>query len=195
MLAMYKYLLCLLLASCLLLCGCNSAKELGKTLGDLAKVRAELINKFGEKDINIRVNTFQHGTNISVVYANSPLNSKTMEERAKRAQETAEIVRQHYPAIKNINEIWVAFVRVTTRLVVLHWSEMVDARGFDNEARPLRDFVNTPSKPDQPEVWYSEKKNQTDISSGVLQLEGTPEKGVIVAPHFSVAGDVNKIKP
>ena len=126
MLTLYRHALWLLLISSLLVCGCSTAKDLGKTLGELATVRAELIKKFGEQDVNVHANTFQNETSISVVYVNSPLNQKTTEERGKRAQETAEIVRQHYPSIKNVSEIWVGFMRSTTRMVVFHWNEMLD---------------------------------------------------------------------
>jgi hypothetical protein len=158
-------------------------------------VRAEIINKFGEKDVNLNVNTFENRARISVVYVNSPLNQKTTEGRAKRAQETAEIVRQHYPSIKNVSEIWVGFMRATTRLVVFHWSEMIEAYGFDNDARALRDPGSAPLDPTQPAVRYSASQNQTEISSSAILLEGTSEKGVILFPHFSVAGNVNKITP
>lgn len=181
--------------SCLLAFGCSTAKDVGQTLNDLTNVRAELIKKFGEKDVNLNLNTFQSGTRISVTYVNSPLNQKTTAERAKRSQETAELVRQHYPSIKNVSEIWVGFARVTTRLLVLHWSEMLEAYGFDSEARALRDPGAAPSDPSQPVVRYSASQNKTDISSSGIQLEGTPEKGVTFVPHFSVAGDVNRITP
>ena len=194
MLTLYRHVLWLVLTSCLLVCGCRTAKDLGKSLGELAMVRAELIKKFGEQDVNVRVDTFQDLTSISVVYVNSLLNQKTAEERAKRAQETAEIVRQNYPSIKNVREIWVGFMRVTTRLVLFHWSEMIDVLGFDNEARALRDHGDVPLDPSQPAVNYLASQNKTDIS-GSIQLEGTPEKGVTVLPHFSVAGDVNKTTP
>ena len=192
---MYRYSLCVVLTSCLLAYGCSTAKDLGKTLGDLTTVRAELIKKFGEQDVNVRVNTFQNRTGISVIYVNSPLNQKTTEERAKRAQETAEIVRQHYPSIKNVSEILVGFMRATTRLVIFHWSEMLETHVFDNEARALRDPGNAPLDPSQPVVRYLAPQNKTDISSSGIQLEGTPEKGVTLVPHFSVAGNVNKITP
>jgi hypothetical protein len=184
-----------LLTSCLLASGCNKAKDLGNTLGALAKVRAELIQKFGEEDVDLRLNTFQNLTSISVKYVNSPLNQKTTEERAKRAQETAEIVRQHYPSIKNVSAIWVVFMRVTTRLMVFHWSEVLETRGFDNEARALRDPGNDPLDPTQPIVHYSANQNKTDIASGGIQLEGTAEKGVTFVPHFSVTGNVNNVTP
>jgi len=184
-----------LLTSSLLVCGCSAAKDLGKTLGELTMVRDELIKKFGEQDVNVRVNTFQNRSSISVMYVNSPLNQKTTEERAKRAQETAAIVRQHYPSIKNVSEIWVGFMRVTTRLVVFHSSEMIEVLGFDNEGRALSDPGLAPLDTSLPVVRYLASQNKTDISSNGIQLEGTPEKGVTVVPHFSVTGDVNKTRP
>lgn len=193
--SVYRYSLCVVLTSCLLASGCGTAKELGKTLGDLATVHAELIKKFDEKDINVRANTFQNRTSISVTYVNSPLNEKTASERATRAQETAEIVSQHYPSIKNVSEIWVGFMRAKTRLVIFHWSEMFEVRRFDNQARALREPGLAPLDPSQPSVRYLASQNETEISSRGIQLEGTPEKGVLFLPHFSVAGDVNKITP
>ena len=183
-----------MLTCCLLAYGCNTAKDLGKTLGDLAKVHAELIKKFGEKDVNVRVNAFQNRTSISVTFVNSPLNQKTKDDRAKRAQEAAEIVKQHYPSIKNVSQIWVGFMRVTTRLVIFHWSDVFDTHGFDNEARALPGPETPPLDTSQPAVRYSASQNKTEISSSI-RLEGTPEKGVTVIPHFSVAGDLNKITP
>lgn len=195
MLTQYRHVLWLLLASSLLVCGCNTAKDLGKTLGELTTVRAELIKKFGEQDVNVHVNTFENRATISVLYVNSPLNQKTAEERAKRAQETAEIVRQHYPSIKNVGEIWVGFTRVTTRLVVFHSSEMIEVFGFDNQGRALSPPGVAPLDPSQPVVRYVAGQNKTDISSDGIQLEGTPEKGVTVVPHFTVTGDVNRTRP
>src|SRR6185295_9417467 len=107
MLTSHRCVLCIGLTVCLLAYGCSTTKDLGKTLGELAQVRAELIKKFGEQDVNIRVNTFQNRKIISVAFINSPLNQKATGEREKRAQETAEIVRQHYPPIKEVSEIWV----------------------------------------------------------------------------------------
>lgn len=195
MLAVYKYSLSIALVICLLSYGCRTAKDIGTTLGELTTVRSELIKKFGE-DVNLHIYTFQHQTNISITYVNSSLNLKTTEERAKRAQETAEIVRQYYPSIKNVSEIWVGFMRVTTRLVVFHWSEMIEVRGFDNEARALRAPDTAPLDPDpnRPGVRYSANQNKTEISGRGIQLEGTSEKGVTVFPHFSVVGDANKTR-
>lgn len=192
---MYRKTLCVVLTSCLLAAGCSSAKELGKTLGDLVVVRAEIIKKFGEQGVNLRVNTFDKLTIISVTYINSPLNQKTTDDRSKRAQETAQIVTQHYPAIKNISQIWVQFVRATTRLVVFHWSETIEMYGFDNEARALRKPEIAPVVPSQPEVRYLANQDKTEISSSGIQLEGIPGKGLTFVTHFSVPGNLNKIRP
>ncbi|HEY0723968.1 MAG TPA: hypothetical protein VGD41_08320 [Pyrinomonadaceae bacterium] len=191
----YRNSLCLVLTICLLASGCTTARDLGKTLGDLTQVRGEIIKKFGEQDVNVNVNTFENQTRITVAYINSPLNQKTTEERVQRAFETADIVKQHYPSIKNVSEIWVGFMRATTRLVVFHYSEMLEVYGFDKEARPLRDPRSVSLDPTQPSIRYSANQNQTEISSAAIVLEGTSEKGVIVFPHFSVAGDANRTTP
>jgi hypothetical protein len=88
-------------------------------------------------------------------------------------------------------------MRVTTSLVIFHYSEMIESFGFDNEARALRGPSpgNAPVDLSQPAVRYLERQNQTDISSSGIQLEGTPEKGVLFVPHFSVEGDVKKNRP
>lgn len=195
MLTLNRYPFWLVLMSCLLVYGCSAAKEAGKSLAELARVHSELVKKFGDKDINVRTNTFENRTSLSVIYVNSPLNEKTPAERAKRAQETAEVVKQIYPSIKDVSEIWVGFMRYTSRLLVFHWSEMIETYGFDSEARALRDPGGAPADPTEPVVRYTASQNKTDISSSGIQLEGIPEKGVIILPHFSVAGDVNKIKP
>jgi len=177
--------------------GCTTAKDLSKALTDIGHVRAEIIKRFGENDVNLNVNTFQGQTSISVHFINSPLNAKSAEERTKRAQETAELVKQYYPSIKTVSAIWVAFARVTSRFVVFHWTEVLDVHGYDNEARPLSDRGNAPVSidPSKPTVRYSANLNSTDISSTGIQLEGSPENGVAMVPHFSVAGDVNRVTP
>lgn len=196
MVPLYRHALLLLLTSCLLVCGCSTAKDVGKSLGDLATVHAELIKKFGEENVNLQVNTFRNRKRISVTYVNSALNQKTAADRARRAQETAETVKQHYPAIKNVSEIWVGFMRMTTRLVIFNQSEMLDAHGFDNEARALSEPHLAPAEsPSELGVRYLANQDKTEISGGIIQLEGTLEKGVTLLPHFSVAGDANKFKP
>lgn len=193
MLTVSRSSLSIILASCLLASGCNAAKQLQKSLGELEIVRTELISKFGEQNVDIRLNNFQNLTSIAVVYTNSPLNQKSGEERAKRAQATAGIVRQLYPSIKNVSQIWIMFTRVTTRLVIFNYSEMLDSHGFDNQARALAGAAALDSS--QPGVYYRASQNQTDIAGGNIQLEGTPDMGVTMIPHFSVVGDVNKITP
>jgi hypothetical protein len=60
MLTVYRSSLCLVLLICLPTLSCSAAKDLGKTLGELAIVRAELTKKFGEQDVSLHVNTSQN---------------------------------------------------------------------------------------------------------------------------------------
>jgi len=178
---------------------CTTARDLSKTLTDLGRVRAEIMKRFGEDDVNVKVNTFQGRTNISVHFINSPLNAKTAEERTRRAQETAEVVKQYYPSIKQVSAIWIAFARATTRFVVFHWSEVLDVHGYDNDAQPLsannEGNAAIPTDPSMPNVRYSANLNTTEISGSGIQLEGSPENGVLLFTHFSVGGNVNRVTP
>ncbi|HEY6245220.1 MAG TPA: hypothetical protein VIX17_14810 [Pyrinomonadaceae bacterium] len=185
-----------LIGGLVLAVGCMTAKDLSRTLTDIGQVRAQIIKRFGEEDVNVHVNTFQGKTAISVHFINSPLNTGSQEDRTRRAQETAELVKQYYPSIKKVSAIWVAFARVTSRFVVFHWTEVLDVHGYDNEARSLGDRDNAPVSidPSKPDVRYSANLNTTEISSWI-RLEGSPDNGVSMVPHFSVLGNVNKVTP
>src|ERR1043166_4940661 len=152
---------------------CTTAKDLSRTLTDLGQVRAQIIKRFGEDEVDLRVNTFQGETAISVHFINSPLNSSSQADRTRRAQETAELVKQYYPSIKKVSAIWVTFARVTSRFVVFHWTEVLDVHGYDNEARPLSDRNNAPllSDPSKPNVRYTANLNTTEIFGSGIQLE------------------------
>ncbi len=176
---------------------CTTAKDLSRTLTDLGQVRAQIIKRFGEDEVDLRVNTFQGETAISVHFINSPLNSSSQADRTRRAQETAELVKQYYPSIKKVSAIWVTFARVTSRFVVFHWTEVLDVHGYDNEARPLSDRNNAPllSDPSKPNVRYTANLNTSEISGSGIQLEGSPGSGVTMFTHFSVLGDANRVTP
>jgi len=179
---------------------CTTAKDLSRTLTDLGQVRAQIIKRFGEEEVNVHANTFQGKTAISVHFINSPLNAKGAEERNKRAQETADLIKQYYPSIKNVSEIWIAFARVKTRYVLFHWTDVLDAHGYDNEARPLKERDNAGnapllSDPSTPNIRYAANLNTTEISGSGIQLEGSPESGVTMFTHFSVLGDANRVTP
>lgn len=179
------------LISSLLAAGC--IKEVARTLGDLIAVRNELIKKFGD-EVSVNVNQGRNRLILNVTFINSALNEKTQAERAKRAEETARIVKTSYSRIQNVNEIWVGFVTQKTQLVVFHTSRVVDFYGFDKDAKALA----PPEEPDvnlQTASTYNPRDNESDIATNGLQLEGQPGKdGVTVLPHFKVTGDVRAEK-
>jgi len=187
------------LVICLLLAGCKGARELGKTIGALVEVRAQIMKKYNESGVDVRVNGSGRFSGISVNFMNSPLNDKAPGDRVRRAQETAEIVKAHYPDVKNVDQIVVSFSREKTALVVFHSWVVLDYYRFDNQARRLSDggetYTSGNEDPTKPNTLYSPRRNETDVSSNGIQLEGTPENGLTMVPHFSLAGNVNRVTP
>jgi hypothetical protein len=179
-------LLCLLLSST---SGCGTRAV--KSLGELAIVRGEIIKRFGEEDVDIHQNSFSDNTSIAITFINSSLNDKSQEEREKRAQETAQIVKAHHKSISQIDAIFVSFVRRITVFAVFHYSEALGTFGFDRDARSLKTSDETES-PLSPTARYSEPENQTEVSLGGLQLEGVAGDGLTLVPHFKLAGDAIK---
>ena len=184
---------------CLFANSCDQAKQVGKTLGSLAQVRGEIIKKFGEDGVDVRVNSAGGDTTISITFINSVLNNKPDAEREKRAQETAEIVKTQYPEIKSVKQILVFFMRAQTKFLVFHWNVVFDFHAFDNEAKRLdtRPEVEPiePIEPLRSSVVYSPTKHQTDVSVEGLQLEGVAGYGLTMLPRFTVPGDTSKATP
>src|SRR5258708_7353473 len=104
----------ILILSCLVLSGCGTG--IGRNLGGLIVVRNQLVKRFGD-EVNVTVNRADNRRSLIVTYVNSQLNDKSADERAKRAQETATLVKLFYPGIKAVDTIWVGFIRQTTRYV------------------------------------------------------------------------------
>ena len=180
---------------CLTALLCQGCEKPLKTLGELGTVHAEIVKRFGDKEVSIRENTFGNSTNIIVTFINSSLNDKALELRATRAQETANVVKELYPSIASIDEIWIQFVRLTTRFVVFHYTEGVGAFAFDRNARPLTGpkgrEANTEVKTLTARASYIPAQNQTEISLELL-LEGNPLTGLSMIPHFTLAGDATQ---
>lgn len=186
-----RLLLSSVLISSLLAAGC--LKEAAKRLGNLQTLHTELTKKFGD-DVHVNLNEGPQLV-LTVTFINSALNDKPPQDRFKRAEETAQLVKAKYERIQTVREIWVGFVRMNTRFVVFHRSEALDYYGFDKDAGPLMPPDASPGLATEtgPIANYSSTSNQSDVSIGAIQLEGEPGKdGVTMMPHFNVPGDVNK---
>jgi hypothetical protein len=117
-----RIILATLVASSLLTTAC--LREVAKSLTEVRRVEQALSKEFRE---NVLVNIHEEPNDrmLSVSFINSALNSRSPEERAARAQRAAEIVKQTYPGINNLNSIWVHFLRQETQYVVFHRSQVV----------------------------------------------------------------------
>lgn len=178
-----------MLVFCLLASGCS--KQLANSLVELSKLHTAIVKEYGDKDVNVNLH---NSTSLSVTFINSPLNAKGPEERAKRAEQTAAFVKQHYSSINQVNEIWVGFVRSETHFIVVHYSVSLGVFGFDKDGRPLsRPEETRPTSNSErslrPVATYSPDLKQTEVSIASLQLEGGLNYGLAVSPHFIVAGD------
>jgi hypothetical protein len=166
--------------------GC--AKQIAQ-FGELNKLRSELMKKYGEElTFNL-----MNDTVLNVTFVNSRLNSDPWTARQQRAQETALFVKDHYPSVGALEEIWVGFMRQETHYIVFTWSESIDYYGFDNKGIPTFNQDDTLETLDQavaPSAVYTAFRNETDISLPRIQLEGDLERGVLLVIHFAVAGDV-----
>ena len=182
-----------LLLSCLLYAACG---KFSKSLVEVSSLHEEIVKKFGDKEVNVNL----HNSNsLSVTFINSSLNAKSLEERAKRAQQTAVFVSRRYPAINQIESIWIYFVQTQTRYIVVHYSESLGEFGFDKNGQPLNPYPegspgNNSDTSEQPVATYSPEKKQTEVMITRLQLEGDLENGLALAPHFTVPGDATGVK-
>ena len=173
-----------------MLAGCG--KQLAQ-FGELNKLQSELMRKYGEA---LTVN-LMNDTVLSVTFVNSPLNSDTWNTRKLRAQETALFIKDHYPSVKALEEIWVGFMRQETHYIVLTWSESIDYYGFDNNGIPTfnqDDTLETLDHAVPPNAVYTAFRNETDISRPRIQLEGELDRGILLVIHYAVAGDVTRAR-
>jgi hypothetical protein len=183
----------LALLTCLLIASCG--KQRG-TISELVSLQRDIVRMYGENGVNVNLS---NEMSLTVTFINSPLNSRSQADRARRAQETAVFVKQHYPSIQKLEEIWIVFLRQETRFIVITTSDWMDYFGFDKGARPLRMPNEDPSATDsdsalKPTATYSPSLNETDISITRLQLEGDMSQGVAVAPHFAISGNVTGVR-
>src|SRR5690242_18708909 len=127
-----QIILSVLVTSSLLTTAC--LREAAKSLTEVRKVYEALDKEFGEP-VFVNVNEGSNHLALNVSFINSALNSRSRDERAARAQRAAEIVKQTYTRINNLDVIWVGFVRQETHYVVFHRSEMIDYFSFYKDGR------------------------------------------------------------
>ena len=184
--------LCLVL-SCILATACRQAV---KSLQDMTRLRSEIIKQYGEKNVNVNLH---NSVLLTITFVNSPLNSSSQAERANRAEQTASFVKEHYAAINQIEEIWVGFIQVKTRFIIVHYTQSLDFFGFDKHGQPLSPPEETELPLNslstlQTRATYSPKLDQTEVMIAKLQLEGDSNYGLAVAPHFTVSGDATGVR-
>lgn len=164
---------------------CNRAtvRELSRARG----VQSELTKKFGG-EISVHLGD---GRFFTIAFINSPLNERPAIERAKRAEDTGQIVNSLYADSTAITGIYVIFLRRDTHLLIFHKTVTVDEYGFQREGQQLRRASPYwPAPPPDKEITASHSSEGTHVSANVFQLDGEPGGyGMTVMPHFTLSGD------
>jgi hypothetical protein len=192
-----RIILATVIASSLLTTAC--LRDVANSLTEVRRVQQALTKELGE-DVFVNIRGELNHRILGVSFINSALNSRSPEERAARAQRTAEIVKQTYPSINSLSAIWVYFLSQETHYVVFHRSEVVDYFGFHKDGQRFT------SRSDQFDVngsgvqlgvttSYSSEYDESDVLMSGIQLEGKPGGlGLTVLPHYKVSGDVRVAK-
>jgi len=195
-----QIVLVLILVFPLLTAGClkDVMREIAKDLTQTKALQADLSKRFHD-DVFVTVNQTNGRVVLNVTFVNSPLNDKTREDRATRAQETASIVRFRYPAIESLSAIWVIFMREKKSLVFVSERAAVDYYGFDKTAmRTSTSYsatTNSSGTAPGTATNYIASDKETDISVNGIQLAGTPGgRGLTLLPHFRAKGDIRAAK-
>jgi hypothetical protein len=181
-----KAAISLALVSALLTASCSSG--LVKSYADQNALRQRLIEKYHD---DVAVN-LQNSRLLRIVFTNSPLNQQDSGKRAQRARETARFVTLNYQGIKDIDSIWIYFVRSEARLIVFHRYWTVDAFGFDKNGSAVKYESRTEEDPRAPVARFNSSRNETDVSITRIQLDGDINHGIALVPYFTVSGDARQ---
>lgn len=182
----------------LLTAGClkDFVREIAKDLTDTKHVHDELVKRYGE-EVYVSINQGGGRVALNVTFTNSPLNDKTREDRAARAQETTNVVRSSYPKLDRLSAIWVIFVRQKKTFIFVDERAAVDYYGFDNKGMRISTSYgpNGGGAQLQTSTNYLKDEDETDIAVNGIQLAGTPGAiGFTMLPHFRVKGDIRLAK-
>lgn len=156
-----------------------------KTLSDLNAIHYHLQQKYHD-EVSVNLNNSRF---LSVVFINSPLNKVAGSERLSRAQDAAVFVSRNYEGIKSVEQIWISFVATKTYFIVFHKTEGLGSFGFHKDGRRIGSGPDGEEDYRAPVVKFNEPRNESDVSITRIQLEGTPNDGVALVPHFIVSGD------
>lgn len=180
--------------ACLALLTSGCVRDLAKTLSELQAVQTELTTKYGD-EVNVNINQTNDVTTLSIIFINSKLNDLEKEPRAQRALEAVQIAQSKYKTNKPPDRFLVTFLRNTTRLFIIHYTQSVDFYMFDAKLQPIH-TRDTESDLEVREIQtrasYHERVGQSDVSVTTLML--SKAEGLSFTPYFTVNGDANKLK-
>jgi hypothetical protein len=174
-----------LLSLALLLNG-SCSKETIKTLSDLSALRGDLIKEYKVQDVNVTV----QGSNVlGISFINSSFNKLGEQERENKAREIALFAKNHYPAIKSIDRIWVSFV-IAKNYIVFHYSNSLATYVFEKSSLAPTAASGNDEQQGVVTASYNSTSNQTSVYlNNNLQVYREGGNGIMLFPNFNIPGD------
>ena len=119
------------LAAVLVTGGCNAAREMKATLGELLKVREQVAASVPGTDVNVNL---VNGRYLDIALVNSPLKALPPDQKEARAREIALVAYRAFPARAKLQQVAVVFWIQRTYLFFFHFSDGTDYHAFSAEA-------------------------------------------------------------
>ncbi len=119
------------LAACALLLavtGCDAARSMGKSLGELQDVQAAVAKEAGTPAVQVNL---MNGRYLSVGIVNSPVGKLPREEKQAKALELAKVAYRTLPSRSALEKVRVTFVVAERRFLIVNYTNATDGYTFD----------------------------------------------------------------
>jgi hypothetical protein len=117
-----------LLAAILVASSCSVARNAASTIGEIKAVQEAIQPTVGKDIVGV---TLMNGTSLNVNLVNSPLKKLPPTEKEAKAKEIAKVAYDSYSGRAQLKSVRVAFVVVSTFLVVVTTNDSSDTFTFD----------------------------------------------------------------
>jgi hypothetical protein len=105
------------------LCGCDTARQIAGTLGDLQAVQKAVAAHVGTDNIRVNLN---NGRYLTVGVVNTPLKTLPDAERRAKAREIAQVAYSSYSSKASLETVGVTFVVHRSYFLVFNYTDATD---------------------------------------------------------------------
>lgn len=177
-----------LLTACLTLLVVNCSRQSIKSFSELTVLRNVLAEHFQDQSIKV----VSHNANmVGVEFINASLNHLDNREMMRKAQATALLVKNRYPAMGRINLIAVYYVDEQAQSALSNQRNVLATYLFNRSEDFLTaELIGDEQRSVRAESAYNRLRNETTVQVSV-RLEGDPNEGqgFMLTPVFTITGN------